>query len=169
VNQVPPRRSSPIAAAVAALLALGGCGGAEAPPQPPAAAFAAAAKVQCSEQAYSVAADPASSWAHPQQNYYAPGAPAPSESDLQHLLVNDAAVVVRYHPRAPVAARAALRDWAKKLSSVVVLSGRSADAAAVEAFTGNRHLICDGADPAQLTVFADRRGSLEIAPHPGTG
>ncbi len=116
-----------------------------------------------------MARDPGGAWTHPQQNFYAPGQPAPSDGDLAHLLVNDAAVVVRYRPEASGAAREALREWAGKLSSVVVVPALSSDAVQVEAYTSNRRLICDGIDATQLTAFADRRGSLQIETHNDTG
>jgi hypothetical protein len=165
VNQPPPRRSLLVAAAVAAVV---GCGGDEtpAPAAPPAPTFAASPT--CSEEAY-VARDSGGAWTHPQQNFYAPGEPAPAESDLAHLLVGDGAAIVRYLPEAPEAAREALREWAATLSSVVVVPARAADAVQVEALTSNRRLICDGVDPAQLTAFADRRGSLGAEPHGDTG
>ncbi len=116
-----------------------------------------------------MARDAGGAWTHPQQNFYAPGDDAPSESDLAHLLVNDAAAVVRYRPEAPGAAREALREWAGTLSSVVVLPARAPEAGQVEAYTSNRHLLCDGVDTAQLTSFADRRGTLQADPHGDAG
>ena len=166
MKQVPPRRSLLVAAAAA----LAGCGAIKAPPPlvPPQPPFAALARTTCNEEAFQ-AHNPNGAWVHPQQNYYAPGAKAPTEDDMKHLLVNDAAVVVRYRPDAPRSQRAVLRDWAATQVSAVVLPALRPDAAQVEAFTINRHLICDGADPNQLTVFADRRGSLRVTPHPSSG
>jgi len=170
VIQAPPRRSLLVAAAAAGVLALGGCGAS--PPRRPAPApaptFASLGSVSCAEEAYT-AHNPNGGWRHPLQSYYAPGEKVPSEVDLQHLLINDASAVIRYRRDAPRIRREALRTWAGTQTSVVVLASRSADAPQLEAFTANRHLTCDGVDPAQLTVFTDRRGSLQIAPHDTDG
>ena len=164
MSQSPPRRSLLVAAAVAAVW---GCGGdrTPAPVAAPAPTFAAAAT--CSEEAYE-ARDPGGAWTHPQQSFYAPGEQAPSETDIAHLVVRDAAAVVRYRPEAPRAAREALRAWAVTRPAVVVVPARGADAPQVEAFTGNRRLVCDGVDPEQLSAFAGRRGPLRAEPHDNT-
>jgi hypothetical protein len=168
-----PRRHIAVAAA-AALLALAGCGDdGGSSPQPPAAAplpaFAPAGKAACSEEAYTASAADGG-WTHPSQNFYAPGDdPMPSENDLQHLLVADAAVIVRYRPDAPAEAREALRGWAGTKAAIVTLPGKTAGDVAVEAFTSNRRLVCDGVDAAQLTTFADRRGAVQSVPHDEEG
>ena len=148
---------------------LAGCGDAL-PPQPapsPAPTFAPIGRVECSEENYAARA-PESGWEHPKQSYYAPGRPAPSEADLQHLLVNDAAVVVHYRADAPRVRRETLRDWAASQQSAFALPARSRTAPQVEAFTADRHLTCDGVDDGQLTVFAERRGAA-APPHGDTG
>lgn len=152
-----------------AVAALTGCSSpADPPPAAPTPTFAAAGTVFCNEEAFQLQA--AGAWAHPQQNFYAPGDPdPPSESDLTHLIAMDSAAVVRYRPDAASADLSALRKWAASAASLVVVPSASRDAAQVEAFTSNRHLICDGVDPAQLTAFADKRGSLNVAPHGDTG
>ena len=93
----------------------------------------------------------------------------PSEADLQHLLASDSAVVVRYRSDAPAERREALRTFASSLPAIVVLPGATRDDVAVEAFTSNRRLLCDGVDAAQLTTFADRRGAISSTPHDGLG
>jgi hypothetical protein len=169
VSQAPPRRSILVAAAAAAVLALGGCGAPKAPPPAAAPAFAAGGSVTCGEEAYQ-AHSPNGGWQHPQQSYYGPkDKGVPSKTDMQHLLVNDAAAVVYYRRDAPAGQREALHDWAGTKVSVVVLPARSDAAPQLEAFTSNRHLTCDGVDPEQLTVFANRRGVLQIIPHGSSG
>jgi len=175
VSQAPPRRSILVAAAAAAVLLLAGCGDeSTSPSQSPAPAaplptFAPTGQVTCSEEAYQ-AKPPAAGWTHPSQNYYAPGqADMPTAADLEHLLAADSAVVVRYRPDAPRERREALKAFAASGTAIVVLPARTRDDAAVEAFTVNRRLLCDGVDAAQLTVFAQRRGSLDTAPHDETG
>jgi len=155
---------------VLAVLVLTGCGDGSAPrpAATPAPTFAPIGRVTCSENAYAARA-PESGWTHPRQTYYTPGQQAPSEADLQHLLVEDAAVVVRYRAEAPRVRREALRDWAATQRSVVAVPAESGEAPQVEAFTSNRHLTCDGVDDGQLTVFAERRGSAAAEPHDDTG
>jgi hypothetical protein len=162
-------------AAATALLALAGCGDdSVSSPQPSAAApplptFAPSGQVACSEEAYTAAPSDAG-WTHPSQNFYEPGAdPMPTEGDLQHLMASDSAVIVRYRTDAPPERREALRTFASSLSAIVVLPGKTRDDVAVEAFTSNRRLICDGVDAAQLTTFADRRGAVQSVPHDGSG
>jgi hypothetical protein len=163
---VPLRLS--FAAAAAVIFTLAGCGSEPQPVAAPVPTFAPAAHVTCNEEAYT-AHPPATGWQHPQQNFYAPGEQAPTEKDLQHLLSMDAAMVVRYRPDAPKAARKALQDWAPLRAAIVVQPARAANAYQVEAFTVNRHLICDGVDPKQLSTFADSRGSLQVVPHGDSG
>jgi hypothetical protein len=168
-----PRRHL-IVAAAAALLALAGCGDdGGSSPRPPAAAplpaFAPAGKVTCSEEAYTASA-PDGGWTHPSQNFYAPGdKPMPSETDLQHLMSADSAVIVRYRADAPADAREALRGWAGTLAAIVALPGKTTGDVAVEGFTSNRRLVCDGVDAAQLKAFADRRGAVQSVPHDTEG
>ena len=155
---------------VLALLVLAGCGDASAPrpAATPAPTFAPIGRVTCSEKAYA-ARPPGSGWTHPTQSYYAPGQQTPSDADLQHLLVKDAAVVVRYRADAPRVRREALRDWAAAERSAVAVPAGSREAPQVEAFTSNRHLTCDGVDDGQLGVFAGGRGSVAPEPHEDTG
>jgi hypothetical protein len=170
VIQAPPRRSLLVAAAAAGMLAFVGCG-ASSPPRTaaaPAPTFAPLGSVSCAEEAYT-AHNPNGGWRHPLQSYYAPGKKVPTEVDLQHVLINDAAAVIRYRRDAPRIRREALRTWAGTKVSVAVLPSRSIDAPQLEAFTSNRHLTCDGVDPEQLTVFTDRRGGLQITPHDDHG
>lgn len=170
-----PRRLIPVAAA-AALLALTGCGDDSGSSPPPAAAsavplptFAPTGMVACSEEAYT-ATPPSTGWTHPSQNFYEPGEdPMPSEGDLQHLLASDSAVIVRYREDAPPERREALRTFASSLAAIVVLPGATRDDVAIEAFTSNRRLLCDGVDAAQLTTFADRRGLVQSEPHDSLG
>lgn len=172
MSALPPRRLLRVVAA-AALLALAGCGE-DTPSLPrPAAAplptFAPTGQVTCSEEAYT-ATPPESGWTHPSQNFYEPGqAQLPSGGDLQHLMASDSAVVVRYREDAPAERREALRTFATTLPAIVVVPGETEGDVAIEAFTSNRRLVCDGVDAAQLTTFADRRGTIDAVPHDGTG
>jgi hypothetical protein len=129
--------------------------------------FAPAGKVTCDETAFEPRTPGA--WTHPQQNFYAPGEPAPTESDLNHLMRMDNAAVVRYRPDASSDAREELRAWAPTQTALVVVPSRRRGAPQVEAFSSNRHLICDGVDADQLTVFASRRGNTQIVPHDDSG
>ena len=167
-----PRRLQVAAAAV--LLALASCGDdskssprpAAAPPLP---TFAPTGQVACSEEAYT-AAPPSSGWTHPSQSFYEPGQkPMPQEGDLQHLLAADSAMIVRYRPDAPRERREALRTFATTQAAIVVVPGKTRDGVALEAFTSNRRLICDGVDAEQLTAFATSRGAVQSAPHDGLG
>ncbi len=175
MNLRSPRRLTLVVAATA-LLALVGCGDdGGSSPQPPAASaaplptFAPTGQVTCSEEAYT-ATPKDSGWTHPSQNFYEPGQkPMPSEVDLQHLLAADSAVIVRYRADAPAERREALRTFASSLAAVVVLPGATRDDVAVEAFTSNRRLLCDGVDAPQLTTFADRRGAISSTPHNDLG
>ena len=165
------------AAAAAALLAMAGCGDGRGPsPQPSAVAteapplptFAPTGSVVCSEEAH----DPASAdgaWTHPSQNFYGPDEKLPTEADLQHLIASDSAVIVRYRSDATPENLETLREFAGKPAAIVVLPGETRDNVAVEAFTSNRRLLCDGVDPEQLTAFADRRGLVSSSPHDDMG
>jgi hypothetical protein len=158
-----------VAAAAATVLAAAGCGETPQPARPPAPTFAPLGSVTCSEQAYAAKA-PRQGWVHPQQNYYAPGQqPMPSDIDLQHLLIQDDSVIVRYARGAAEADRAALRDWAATQTSVVVAPATAPDPAPVEAFRVDRQLTCDGADPQQLSDFAGGRGAIEPQFHDESG
>jgi len=176
VNLRSPRRLILVVAATA-LLALVGCGDdGGSSPQPPAAAaeplptFAPTGQVSCSEEAYTASPPENGGWTHPSQSFYEPGQkPMPTEADLQHLLAADSAVVVRYRSDAPAERREALRAFASSLAAIVVLPGATRDDVAVEAFTSNRRLLCDGVDAPQLTTFADRRGTISSTPHDGLG
>jgi Protein of unknown function (DUF3105) len=114
----------------------------------------------CQDQRYSVK-DPAR-WFHPTDNFYPPGADAPTRADLDHLANNDGAVVVTYRQDATHAARRALQRWAATGIGVVVAPATSKNAPQLEAYTSDRRLTCDGVDLDQLTTFTDRHFSKPI-------
>jgi hypothetical protein len=118
----------------------------------------------CSERRHSVE-DP-DRWFHPTENFYPPDAEAPSQADLDHLLVNDDAVVVLYRRDASAAAREALQDWAQEGIGVVVAPSRPAGAPPLEAFTATRRLTCDGIDLDRLTQFTDRHFTQPLGYRP---
>lgn len=111
-------------------------------------------QAKCRERGHS--ADDPSRWFHPLRNFYAPGAQAPSQADLDHLINHDDAVVVTYRRDAPRAALNALKAWATEGIGVVVAPSRASSARPLEAFTATRRLTCDGVDLDQLTSFTDR-------------
>jgi hypothetical protein len=119
----------------------------------------------CRERPYAV--DDPTRWFHPTDNFYPPGEEAPTRADLAHLANHDGAVAVTYRPDAPGAAREALRRWAAEGIGVVVAPSRASDPPALEAFTSDRRLTCDGIDLNRLTTFTDRHFSrpLEVEPH----
>jgi hypothetical protein len=111
-------------------------------------------------------ADP-ESWFHPRERFYPPRGPAPTRADLDHLARRDFAVIVTYRPDAPRDARDALERWAAEGIGVVVAPRRAGDGSALEAYTFDRRLTCDGVDLDQLTEFTDRHFSrpLDYEPH----
>ena len=119
----------------------------------------------CRRQAHSV--DDPETWFHPTESFYAPGADAPARADLDHLASRDFAVIVTYRPAAPAAVRDALERWAAEGIGVVVAPSAAAAPPALEAYTFNRRLTCDGVDLDQLTEFTDRHFSrpLDYEPH----
>lgn len=118
----------------------------------------------CRARPYS-APNPAS-WFHPQESFYPPGADAPSQADLDHLVNNDDAVVVRYRADAPSRVRTALREWAAAGIGVVVAPSRVRDAPPLEAVTASRRLTCDGIDLDRLTRFTDRHFTQPLGYRP---
>jgi hypothetical protein len=119
----------------------------------------------CRERAHSV--DDPERWFHPADDFHPPGRGAPTRADLAHLAKHDGAVAVIYRPDASRAAREALRKWAAEGIGVVVAPSRAGDAPALEAFTFDRRVTCDGIDLNRLTTFTDRHFSrpLELEPH----
>jgi Protein of unknown function (DUF3105) len=122
-------------------------------------------KATCRERAHAVE-DP-TRWFHPTDNFYPPGTDAPSRADLDHLANNDGAVVVTYREHASKAARDALQRWAATGIGVVVAPANSRRSPALQAYTSDRRLTCDGIDLDQLTTFTDRHFSKPIpyTPH----
>jgi hypothetical protein len=106
------------------------------------------------------------SWFHPQESFYPPGPEAPSQADLDHLVNNDDAVVVRYRADATARARAALQEWAAAGIGVVVAPSRARDAPPLEAVTASRRLTCDGIDLDRLTSFTDRHFTQPLGYRP---
>ena len=106
-------------------------------------------------------------WFHPTDNFYLPGAGAPTRADLDHLAHEDGAVVVTYPEDAPAAAREALQRWAATGIGVVVAPAAPGRTTALEAYTSDRRLECDGVDLDRLTTFTDRHFSKPIpfTPH----
>ncbi len=106
-------------------------------------------------------------YVHPALYFYTPDDPnLPSDEDLEHLLVNDNALVVRYRPDLPAADRQALRDWGPYQLALVIAPTDAPDAPPVEAFTRFRRLTCDAVDTEQLTAFSNTRQSSVGEPHP---
>jgi hypothetical protein len=107
------------------------------------------------------------SWFHPRELFYPPQGAAPTRADLDHLARRDFAVIVTYRPDARREARDALERWAAQGIGVVVAPSRAADPPALEAYTFDRRLTCDGVDLDQLTEFTDRHFSrpLDYEPH----
>lgn len=153
-------------------LLIAGCGGddtdaasvAAAPTQPPPAPTPAT--ITCDEVAYTP--KPTETYAHPSENFYAPGdARAPTTADLEHLLVADNAVVVTYPANASQDARDRLSQWSGKQTASVTLADTAADAPPVRAKIATAQLTCDGIDEKQLQAFADKRGNAPSQPHDG--
>jgi Protein of unknown function (DUF3105) len=107
------------------------------------------------------------SWFHPRERFYPPRGAAPTRPDLDHLARRDFAVIVTYRPDAPRDARDALERWAAEGIGVIVAPSRAGDPPALEAYTFDRRLTCDGVDLDQLTEFTDRHFSrpLDYEPH----
>ena len=146
-------------------LALAGCGGDDRPAAGTTSGATEAVAVACEEGPYE-ATNPRT-YVHPALYFYSPDDPSlPSESDLDHLLVNDNALVVRYRPDLPAADRQALRDWGPFQLALVIAPNDAPEAPSVEAFTQFRRLTCDGVDTDQLTAFSNTRQSSVREPHP---
>jgi hypothetical protein len=111
-------------------------------------------------------ADP-ETWFHPRERFYPPRGQAPTRADLDHLASRDFAVIVTYRPDASRDARDALERWAAQGIGVVIAPSRAGDPPALEAYTFDRRLTCDGVDLDQLTEFTDRHFSrpLDCEPH----
>jgi Protein of unknown function (DUF3105) len=120
---------------------------------------------ECRRRGHSV--EPPETWFHPPDSFYPPGEHAPSRDDLDHLASRDFAVVVTYPPDASPAARDALERWAARGTGVIVAPSRASDPPALEAYTFDRRLTCDGVDLDRLTEFTDRHFSrpLDYEPH----
>jgi Protein of unknown function (DUF3105) len=118
----------------------------------------------CRDRPHS-APNPAS-WFHPEESFYPPGSGAPSQADLDHLVNNDDAVVVRYRRDASPRAREALREWAAAGIGVVVAPSPVPDAPPLEAYTATRRLTCDGIDLDRLTSFTDRHFTQPLGYRP---
>jgi hypothetical protein len=105
------------------------------------------------------------SWFHPVRNFHPPHADdLPTRADLDHLALRDGAVIVTYRPGLRRAAREALKRWAAKGIGVLVAPARRSSA--LEAYTSDRRLACDGVDLDRLTQFTDRHFSKPIALQP---
>jgi len=152
-------------AAAGLALAFAGCGGDDGPAAGTSSGAAGAVTIACEEGAYEAINPP--TYVHPALYFYTPDDPnLPSESDLDHLLVNDNALVVRYRPDLPAADRQALRDWGPYQLALVIAPNDAPDAPPVEAFTRFRRLTCDSVDTDQLTAFSNTRQSSVAEPHP---
>ena len=107
---------------------------------------------------------------HPEANFYAPDAPKfPSRGDLDHLLLEDNAVVVTYAASTPKKTRDRLYEWTYEdvvKRTPVVVPDSSPDALAVRARIATIELRCDRVDFKRLTAFANR---TDIAPTVGHG
>ena len=119
-------------------------------------------EANCREQPHSV--ENPTRWFHPTENFYPPGEQAPTRADLDHLANDDGAVVVTYHRDTSPAALDALRRWAATGIGVVVAPAGASHPQALEAYTSDLRLTCDGVDLDQLTTFTDRHFSKPI-PH----
>jgi len=107
------------------------------------------------------------SWFHPRERFYPPRARVPTRADLDHLARRDFSVIVAYHPDAPRDARSALERWAAEGIGVIVVPNGANEPPALDAYTLDRRLTCDGVDLDQLTEFTDRHFSrpLDYEPH----
>ena len=159
------RRAHTAFVAVGLALALAGCGGDDGPAAGTSSGATEAVTIACEEGPYE-ATNPRT-YVHPALYFYTPDDPnRPSESDLDHLLVNDNALVVRYRPDLPAADRQALRDWGPYQLALVIAPTDAPEAPPVEAFTRFRRLSCDGVDTDRLTAFSNTRESSVEEPHP---
>ena len=159
------RRAHTAFVAAGLALAVAGCGGDDGPAAETSSGATETVASACEEGAYE-ASNPRS-YVHPALYFYTPDDPSlPSDEDLEHLLVNDNALVVRYRPDLPAADRQALRDWGPYQLALVIAPTDAPDAPPVEAFTRFRRLTCDGVDTDQLTAFSNTRQSSVAEPHP---
>ncbi|HEY6887204.1 MAG TPA: DUF3105 domain-containing protein [Solirubrobacter sp.] len=150
---------------IAAAVAVAGCGSSAAPEA--SMAPAAPKLTTCDEVAYTPKNPP--HFVHPTQNFYAPDAKdAPAPRDIEHLLLNDNAVVVSYPASATRAIRDRLAEWASQQVAVVVVPDRR-QTAPVQAKIATAQLTCDGVDTSQLTAFAAKRGTGTAVQHPDEG
>jgi hypothetical protein len=122
-------------------------------------------RADCRERPHS-APNP-SNWFHPHESFYPPGAAAPRQPDLDHLVNKDDAVVVTYRRDASSAALRALQAWAAAGIGVIVAPSPRRNPRPLEAFTATRRLVCDGIDLDKLTSFTDRHFTkpLRYRPH----
>ncbi len=121
-------------------------------------------RARCRTEPHSV--ERPESWFHPLRNFYPPDADdLPTRTDLDHLAIQDGAVIVTYRPSARRSARAALRRWAATGTGVLVAPARGSSP--LEAYTSERRLTCDGVDLDRLTEFTDRHFSkpIRLDPH----
>jgi hypothetical protein len=107
---------------------------------------------------------------HPDSNFYEPDATTlPTPGDLDHLLLEDNAVVVTYAADIKRKTRDRLYDWTYAdvvERTPIVLPDASADALTVRARIATVELRCNGWDFKRLTKFANRK---DIAPLPRKG
>jgi hypothetical protein len=156
---------------VLAALALSGCGGGDDQGSPattrvPTTSTPSVATVSCTEGTYQ-AKNPRR-YVHPSKYFYAVGdKDAPSALDLDHLVINDNAVIVRYRPDASAADRRALEKWGPFVLALVIVPNDAGHAPPIEAYTRYRRLACDGVDVKQLGAFANGARGGGIATHPG--
>lgn len=105
---------------------------------------------------------------HPGSNFFEPGAEGlPSETDLDHLLLVDNAVVVYYAADSPKEDIDRFSTWWSedvKQRTPVVVPDDSPDALPVRARIATVELRCNGLDWKRLTKFANR---TDIAPSHG--
>ena len=94
---------------------------------------------------------------------------APTKEDIEHLLLDDNAIVVSYPANATKATQDELAKWASAQVAAVVIPDRAADAPPLRARIATAELRCDGIDTTQLTAFAGKRGTGSVAPHPDEG
>jgi hypothetical protein len=121
-------------------------------------------EASCRERPHSV--EEPGRWFHPTENFYPPDAQPPTRADLDHLVINDDAVVVIYRRSASRAAQESLQAWAQEGIGVVVAPSRSASAPPLQAYTATRRLTCDGIDLDRLTQFTDRHFTQPLGYEP---
>ena len=108
------------------------------------------------------------SYRHPSESFYAADSTdVPTDGDLEHLVVKDNAIIVKYSRDLPEASIAALADWSGTIVAGVVLPSDST--AAVLAYTQVTVLECDGVDTVRLGQLSDTRGDLEVEDHDDAG